>query len=341
MTEPEQDQDSTFRQRRGVIGGGSLLGQWPARPDRTKREKSMRVLLVGATGYIGAVVLEQLRREGHQVVAMLRTPRSLPAGVEVRVADLSHPESMRPGLTGDVDAVVHAGAPVGNWDVEIASVRSLLSGLCGRRRTFVYLSGTWVLGTSPAADGVPAVLDEFSPVRPISQVAGRERLEAVVTEARGSRGTVIRAGLVHGRGGGIPSLLVGWARRYGIGRYVSTGGPITWPVVHVDDLAALVSRVLYSGQGGLLVHAVAESAVPVSQIAAAADVAAGGAGRAEPWPLSEASITLGASFAEALATSQRVRGLEASALGWHPARPGVLEDLRRGSYRTALIPATS
>ena len=48
----------------------------------------MKVLVIGATGYIGSVVAGQLRREGHQVVALLRTPRSLPAGVALRVADL-------------------------------------------------------------------------------------------------------------------------------------------------------------------------------------------------------------------------------------------------------------
>ena len=293
----------------------------------------MRVLLAGATGYIGSVVLEHLLREGHEVVALLRTPRTLAAGVEVRIADLKEPESVQPYLANDVDAVVHAGAPVGDWDIEVASVSSLMKGLCGRRRTFVYLSGTWVLGPSPLLGGVPAILDEFSPVRPIDLVAGRERLEGVVTDAGGRRGIVIRPGLVHGRGGGIPGLLVEWARQHGVGRFVATEQPVTWPLVHVDDLAALVSRVLYSGRRGQLVHAVAEPSVAVPEIAAAADAAAGGFGRAEPWPLAEASIELGAAFAEALATSQRVLGLEASALGWRPKGPGVLEDLRLGSYR--------
>jgi len=301
----------------------------------------MRVLMIGATGYIGAVVLEHLLKEGHHVAALLRGPRPLPRGVELRVADLSRPESVQAELAGDVDAVVHAAAPVGNWDLEVASVRSLLSGLSGRRRTFVYLSGTWVLGPSPIVDGAASVLDEFSPVRPITMVAGRERLEEAVTEARGCRGIVIRPGLAHGRNGGIPALLVDWARQHGVGRFVAPEGPVTWPMVHVDDLAALVSRVLYPGRGGQLLHAVAEPAVAVPRIAAAADMAAGGSGRAEPWPLAAATAALGSPFAEALATSQRVRGLKASALGWHATHPDIVTDLRRGSYQTGRVLAVS
>ena len=297
----------------------------------------MRVLLIGATGYIGGAVLEHLTDAGHEMEALLRGPRPVPAGVDVRHGDLARPETMSAGLVDGVDAVVHAGAPVGDWDAELASVRPLLAGLRSFRGSFVYLSGTWVLG--PSGPG-GAVLDEFSPPRPIRLVAGRQRMEELVLRTCACRGAVIRPGLVHGRGGGIPQLLVQWAREAGVGRHVSAGEPVTWPMVHVDDLAALVGRVLLSARGGHLLHAVAEPAVPVIDIAAAADVAAGGPGRAEPWPLADASAVLGGPFAEALATSQRVRGLEAPAFGWRPSRPGVIEDLREASYVTAAAAPT-
>jgi nucleoside-diphosphate-sugar epimerase len=292
----------------------------------------MRVLVIGATGYIGAAVTDRLLHQGHQVVALLRSARPVPAGVSVRVADLKDPASVRPELVADVDAVVHAGAPTGDWDIDLASVRSLLRGLCGRDRTFVYVSGTWVLGRSPVVGGVRTVLDEFSPPRPISLMAGRERVEDDVVGAVGCRGVVIRPGLVHGAGGGIPSLLIGWARHERIGRFVSAGEAVMWPMVHVGDLSDLVCRVLDVGRSGQLVHAVAEPAVDVVAVAAAADLAAGGLGYVEPWPLVEASRRLGAAFAGALTTSQHVIGLEAPALGWRPTRMGVVDDLRGGSY---------
>jgi len=43
---------------------------------------------------------------------------------------------------------------------------------------------------------------------------------------------------------------------------------------------------------------------------------------------------LGPAFAEALALVQHVSASRAHALGWRPTRPGLLDDLRRGSHPT-------
>ena len=40
----------------------------------------MRVLLAGATGYIGQAVLQELIAEGHDIVALVRSCRRLPLG---------------------------------------------------------------------------------------------------------------------------------------------------------------------------------------------------------------------------------------------------------------------
>ena len=73
--------------------------------------------------------------------------------------------------------------------------------------------GSWArpLPTRPTA--------ESSPSRPISIVDGREEVETAVLES-GRRGIVVRAGIAHGLAGGIPGLLVEWARQAGHGRYV-------------------------------------------------------------------------------------------------------------------------
>jgi hypothetical protein len=50
------------------------------------------------------------------------------------------------------------------------------------------------------------------------------------------------------------------------------------------------------------------------------------------WPLDEARRTLG-DYADCLALDQQASGKRAERLlGWRPHRPGVLEDLERGSY---------
>jgi uncharacterized protein (TIGR02246 family) len=285
----------------------------------------MKVLVIGGTGYVGSAVVRRLRATGHSPVVMVRNPLHAPGGVETRVADLTEPETLRAAVTGDIDAVVHAATPTGDWAADLEAVDTLATLLTGR--TLLYLSGVWVLGATP--DGV----DEAAPTRPIELVHGRVALEERVRTATDLRGIVIRPGIVHGDGGGIPGLMVGWAREAGTGRHV--GGPtVHWPMVHVEDLADLVVLALDRAERGIVLHGVAEPAVPVKELAAAADVAAGGSGAAEAWPESEAAAELGSAFAAALALDQKVGAAAARTLGWNPSRPDAVDDLREGSYPT-------
>jgi nucleoside-diphosphate-sugar epimerase len=167
-------------------------------------------------------------------------------------------------------------------------------------------------------------------------------------------GIVIRPGLVYGRGGGIPAEMVGWARAHGTGRHV---GPADtrWPTVHVDDLADLYLLVLAgvlpdaagapdpavpagvrAGRGGIL-HGAGEDGVRVGDIAAAADIAAGGPGRAEEWPVAEAATEIGARYAESLALDQVLSSTRTrDGLGWSPARPGIVQELTESAaYRVS------
>ncbi|MFJ2171099.1 NAD(P)-dependent oxidoreductase [Streptomyces griseofuscus] len=70
----------------------------------------MRIAVLGATGRVGRLVVEQALDRGHEVVALVRSPQQYtqPAriGVEVRQADVMSPQSF-PEL-GDVDVLVSA-----------------------------------------------------------------------------------------------------------------------------------------------------------------------------------------------------------------------------------------
>jgi nucleoside-diphosphate-sugar epimerase len=294
----------------------------------------MRVLVLGSTGYIGSVVSECLAAHGHRVVALVRPDRTggrLPHVHEVRPADLTVPSTLTDAVTPDIDAVVHVATPSGDAAVDAAATSALLDPLRRTGRTFLYTSGVWVLG----ATGTDPV-DEDAPTRPIELVRDRPAIEQHVLAATsaGVRALVLRPGIAHGRGGGIPGLLVDQARDHGVGRYV--GGAVRWPMVHVDDLADLYVRALESGSAGTVLHAVAEEGVPVVDLAAAAARAAGVSGNVEVWPLEEARATLGRSFADALALDQVCSGARARRLlGWQPHAPGAVEDVAAGSYGPA------
>ncbi|MEU3503861.1 NAD-dependent epimerase/dehydratase family protein [Streptomyces hundungensis] len=287
----------------------------------------MKVLVLGATGYIGSAVASQLTREGHDVVPLVKNKAAHPE-TAVRVGDLTDPASLRAAVTDDVDAVVNLATPTGDEAVDTAALEALLAPLRGTGRAYIYTSGVWVLG----ATGDTA-LTEDADTDPIAIVGYRPRIERRVLAAAEDdvRAVVIRPGIVYGRDGGIPGLMTGWAREHGTGRYV---GPVTtrWPMVHVDDLAELYALALTKSESGDLLHGVAWESVPAAAIAAAVDIAAGGTGRAEPWPRKEAAETLGEPFAEALALDQVVSGRRAvEELGWRPSRPYVLTELAGGN----------
>ncbi len=292
----------------------------------------MKVLVIGATGYLGSVVTEVLMARGHSVTAMVRSARSLPPGTAHRVADLADADSVRAAVEADTDAVVHAATPLGDWDLERRSVRAAMHALGSPHKPFVYVSGVWVLGASTRPDGSARVLNETVPADPIALVAGREALEADVLSSP-LTGIVVRPGILHGRNGGIPALMRSWATQEGRGVFVGEDERVTWASVHVDDAAALVALALERGTPGQVLHAVAEPAVPSADVAAAAAESVGA--RARPVrrrATNEAGDDLGVAFAEALALPQVVESRTAATLGWRPTGPGILEDLRSGSY---------
>lgn len=277
----------------------------------------MKVLVIGATGYIGAAVSGALAARGHAVTGVSRSGGSPHPGVEGARGDIADPAGLA-ALAGRNDIIVHAAAPTGDEDADAAALEALL----GAARPLVYTSGIWVLGGTGRGHA-----DEDAPLNPLPIAAFRPRMEKL---ALAGGGAVIRPGIVYGDGGGIPATLVDWAAAHGIGRHV--GGPdVRWPMVHLTDLAELFALVTEGFEPGAIWHGIDEPAVSTVALAAAADLAAGGRGRTEPLPLDRAVELLGAPYANALALDQDVRSTRAARLGWIPSRSSVAE-LATGSY---------
>jgi N-hydroxyarylamine O-acetyltransferase len=313
-------------------------------------EPRMRVMLIGATGYIGSAVLERLVDSGHEVIAAVRSTDGAGARLEKPGVQLVRGDASDPAALGALvrssgaQAVIHAAA-VGDWDVDQRLMAVLTSALARRENgndevpgALVYTSGVWVLG---ATNGRPAT--EVSPTNPIPIVAGRQDVEAAVLAQSSVRGIVIRPGIVHGRAGGIPEMLVTWAREHGTGRFVSSpdGTPVAWPMVHVEDLADLYVRAIESPGARGVLHGVAEAGVTVADLAVAAAEAAGVDRGASPWDFASAVENVGLPFAQALVLDQRVQAPAARALGWVPSRPGAVAELRSRSGRRRQGPSMS
>jgi nucleoside-diphosphate-sugar epimerase len=219
------------------------------------------------------------------------------------------------------DAVLHAANTNSEdaADADRAAVAAMLDGLAGSGKPFVYTSGVWVLGDT----GGEEVDEHASTDGAVPLVAWRADHEKEILAAADERGVatvVLRPGIVYGRGGGIPAMLVRGDLP------VIGDGSQHWTTVHVDDLADLYVRAL-DVDGGTVLHGISGSTTM-------ADLARAARGDdVQQLSLDDARQAMGG-FAEALALDQRASARRTRELtGWAPAAVGIEEDVRSGSYR--------
>ena len=294
----------------------------------------MKILVIGATGYLGGAAAQLLQKMGNEVVTTARSDRArerlTSLGYGVVAADAADPASLAAPAAA-ADAVVYAVQlqQLDAAETEARALQALIDALeSGTDKTFLYTSGVWYYG--PTGD---RVADEASPPNPLPFGAARPRLERIVFDAaaRGVRSIVLRPGAVYGHGGGLPAMYVGMARDSGAARTIGDGAN-HWSVVHVDDLANAYLLALKQARAGDVFNVSDDSAFTQLQIAQAASRAAGGDGTAVAWPIAEAVASMGA-WVEALSLDQRVSSARArTQLGWVPRAASLLDDLVNGSY---------
>lgn len=124
----------------------------------------MKVLVTGASGFLGSHVAEVLAAEGHQVRLLLRATSSrewLTFPYETAPGDITDPESLPAAVEG-VDAVIHtAGLVKARGEAEFHRVNAAGTGHLleaveranPRLKRFVYVSSLAAHG--PSADGKP------------------------------------------------------------------------------------------------------------------------------------------------------------------------------------------
>lgn len=297
----------------------------------------MKILVTGATGYVGSAVSETLRKAGHQVMGLARCDESArkleSRGHLVCRGDLDAPESLKAAAAG-VDGVIHAAMVFDGraGERDRAAVEALLAALEGTGKAFVYSSGVWVMG-----DTGGRIHGEVSALKPPPLVRWRPAVEEMVLEAkeRGVKGVVLRAGTVYGRKGGRVAGFFRDARERGSIRIVGEGRNC-WSTVHVDDLAELYARAVTEPAAGELFIACGGMPQPVEKIARAVAKACGLEppleARVEAVAVEQARAEMGP-VAECLAMDCRAGSTKAARFfGWTVQRPSIFDEILGGSY---------
>ncbi|MFF2745940.1 condensation domain-containing protein [Kitasatospora sp. NPDC058048] len=145
----------------------AALAQAGAR-SRTTGARTGTVLLTGATGGVGAAVLQELMAQGRPVRVLVRPESAhLPAlnGAEVAEGDLGDLDSLRRAVDG-VDAVIHSACTFTDHATDLAAMRALVDGWRGG--PFVFVSSIDAYGR-PAGTEVPEGGPSSAPVTPYGQ----------------------------------------------------------------------------------------------------------------------------------------------------------------------------
>ncbi|EIW57512.1 NAD-P-binding protein [Trametes versicolor FP-101664 SS1] len=205
----------------------------------------MKVLIIGATGFIGLPIAQAFVRAGHIVYGQTRSAAKAKrlAAEEIIpiVADVADTAAYLP-IGATLDAIIDA---VGGSDIKDTSdllLRATAAAVHAHRPalapklTYIWTSGTWIHGDNRTE----VVSDSTAPdtERAPALTSWRAAQEQRVIASTDVNGLVIRPSLLYGRSGSLFARFFERAAREGVVAWPGTpGGRLA--TIHTDDLAKL------------------------------------------------------------------------------------------------------
>jgi nucleoside-diphosphate-sugar epimerase len=133
----------------------------------------MKILVTGATGFIGTAIVKELKAQGHEVTALARKTSKIDGlkneNIPIVYGDINDPESLKRAFQGQ-QAVVHTAAYVSDWGTKKDYIRGIYQGtqnvlealVAAGVRRLIFFSSVVVFG------GVANVaINETFPLKPM------------------------------------------------------------------------------------------------------------------------------------------------------------------------------
>lgn len=285
----------------------------------------MRVLITGASGFLGHAVCAELSARDHEAVALVRRPGSEPPGARPAAGDLTDTDALERALSETrPDAVIHLAAEIATQrdprkieEVNVAGTRRLLEACHAAGAPRFVFTSTVVTG-----DAHGAVLEEDSPL-PVETAYGHSKQEGerLVFES-GLPSAIIRPSHVYGAGGWYAEEIVGRLRQPG--RFAVIGsGENWWDVVRVEDVASACVTAAERAPDGAVYHVVDDQPITYYDFVAltASALGAGPPRRIPAWLARRVAGDgpIRAVLRSARSSNERIK----RELGWEPRYPSA------------------
>src|SRR3954469_20935909 len=286
----------------------------------------MRVLVTGASGFVGHATAKELQEGGHDVIALVRRPGSEPPGTTAVQGDIAATnESALNDAVAEArpDAIIHLAA-------EIASQRDqrkvLATNVDGTRRVAAAANAS---GTDPklvfcstvvTGEAHGELLEPGKPL-PVTTPYGRSKQEGEqVIAASGLPHAIVRPSHVYGPGGWYEEEFVNRLRQPGRLAVIARGDN-WWDVVRVEDVASALVSAAERAPDGAVYHAVDDEPIRFYDFIALTAKALG-VGPPRRIPAALARMAAGRHAVTAVTRSARSSNATLKdGLGWQPRFP--------------------
>ena len=300
----------------------------------------MKVLIVGAAGYIGGSVASKLLAQGHMVSGLTRSPDT---ALKLKALGIT------PIIGSNTDvAILHQAASMADAVINAADVESpypvgtILNALRGTGKRFIQTSGSSVVGDKSGGEYSAKIYHEDTPLDALPEKIVRTAIHRQVLAAAqdGVHSVVLCPPLIYGLGTGlnphsvqIPNMIK-QAQKHGVVRYIGKGEHV-WSTVHIDDVVDCYLLALEKSPPGsfyYLENGETNFKALTASIGKLLNMKNGS------WSMDEAIQEWGPQAAWfALGSNSRVSAEKARRmLGWRPHGANLFYEIEQGCYRAFL-----